>query len=338
MPQDTRAAFLRALETVEPRLRNRISEAIANMRNEASLRLLIEAIEARDIEAVMAAANLTEASFSGVREALREAFLAGMIYQIERAPVRMVRQLDLIIDPGHRRAESFWVGRAGELITEVLEDQRRMIREMIEVSLRENRGYRAIARDLVGEIVGNQRRGGLIGLHSNQARAVANFRAILADAEALRATFGGDPANWPYKLRNRAFDRSIAKAIREGRAMDAGRIDKMTRHYSDAQLRLRARTIARTEGNKMMNAGRAEATRQMIESGEVPADAVTTIWDATPDGRTRDSHRHLNGAKVRFGEPFSNGLRWPHDRGPARETVNCRCSARFRVDWLSLAR
>lgn len=50
-------------------------------------------------------------------------------------------------------------------------------------------------------------------------------------------------------------------------------------------------------------------------------------WVATLDGRTRHSHRNMDGEKIAVGEKFSNGLRFPGDPdGAPYEVYNCRCT------------
>ncbi|CAM4397655.1 phage minor head protein [Palleronia rufa] len=140
-------------------------------------------------------------------------------------------------------------------------------------------------------------------------------------------------------MRDKRFDKTVRKAIEEGKPLDAAMVDKITGRYSDRMLKYRGDVIARTEGNKAMNAGRHEATQQMVDDGKVPPDAVTKIWDATPGKFTRDSHLALNGTEVRWGQPFVSPvtgamLDHPHDENaPPSETVNCRCSERIRIDW-----
>jgi uncharacterized protein with gpF-like domain len=56
------------------------------------------------------------------------------------------------------------------------------------------------------------------------------------------------------------------------------------------------------------------------------ADVQKKEWLATKDGRTRDSHRHLDGEVQAMEQPFSNGLMHPGASGPAREVINCRCA------------
>lgn len=50
-------------------------------------------------------------------------------------------------------------------------------------------------------------------------------------------------------------------------------------------------------------------------------------WIATLDQRTRSSHRHLDGERVKIGAKFSNGCRYPGDpEGRPEEIYNCRCT------------
>ncbi len=50
-------------------------------------------------------------------------------------------------------------------------------------------------------------------------------------------------------------------------------------------------------------------------------------WNATLDGKTRESHRLVDKEWRELEEPFSNGLMYPGDpKGKAAEVINCRCS------------
>lgn len=56
------------------------------------------------------------------------------------------------------------------------------------------------------------------------------------------------------------------------------------------------------------------------------ASGLTTKMWVTGGTNPRISHAAQNGETVNLGDVFSNGLRWPGDRGgSAEETVNCRC-------------
>lgn len=94
--------------------------------------------------------------------------------------------------------------------------------------------------------------------------------------------------------------------------------------------------IARTEGHRVQTQAASDAQWKAKDKG---CDIVKQ-WDASLDGRTRASHRMVDGEIVELGddrekEPtFSNGLRFPSDpRGKASEVVNCRCALLQRARW-----
>lgn len=85
---------------------------------------------------------------------------------------------------------------------------------------------------------------------------------------------------------------------------------------------MEVRTIARTEGHRIQQASTRDAQRFAKSKGV----DVVKQWDATLDGKTRDSHRAVDGEIRELDEKFSNGLEYPGDpNGPAAEVINCRC-------------
>ena len=92
----------------------------------------------------------------------------------------------------------------------------------------------------------------------------------------------------------------------------------------------KAMRIARTEGHRVSQ----EATYNVqVEAKERGADIVKQ-WDSTLDGKTRDSHRAVDGEVREIEEKFSNGLMFPSDpNGTASEVVNCRCVLLQRAKW-----
>ena len=340
---DTRRAFLAELEKVSPRIREAFEQAIQDIRSVAQARAIDEAIKraletgdiARGVQEVTAALQLGPEFWAPLDRQLSEAFYAGGVWQLAQIPKPVStgsqgRALIVRFDGRHPRAETWARQRGGALITEITRDTETVIRETLTEAVEQGRPYRKVTQDLLGRTEANERKGGLIGLHSTQARAVRGARAQL---EALDASY------FQRARRDKRFDGLVRKAIASGEPLSAAEVDRIAGRYSDRLLRLRAETISRTEGNKAMNAGRAEGVVQMIERGEILPEHVTIIWDATPGPRTRDSHRALNGTAIMWGQFFVSPvtgalMRWPHDEdAPAAETVNCRCSARFRIDW-----
>lgn len=91
-----------------------------------------------------------------------------------------------------------------------------------------------------------------------------------------------------------------------------------------------AARITRTEGHRIQVQAGMDACYKAKDKG---ADVVKQ-WDATLDGKTRKSHRKVDGEIRELDEKFSNGLRYPGDSaGGAAEVVHCRCALLQRARW-----
>jgi len=200
--------------------------------------------------------------------------------------------------------------------------------------LEAGRNPRETALEITGRInkVTGRREGGILGLTSGQTDAVIRARAELQDLDANYFT---------RKRRDARFDGLVKKAIKSGKPLSRGDIDRITGRYKDRLLNYRGEVIARTETLASLNAGRVEGFAQLVDSGKVRADQVTKVWRSTGDGRTRDSHQAMNGQTVRLNAPFTTpeGFKMlhPHDNSlgaPASETIQCRCFMEFKVDYL----
>jgi hypothetical protein len=179
----------------------------------------------------------------------------------------------------------------------------------------------------VGRVVDGKRQGGLIGLNSQQAQWVQNMRAELADPARMANYF-------KRNTRDARFDKTVKKALDEGRAVSAVDIDRITTRYSDRLLQLRGQTIAVTETNAATSAGRMEAMQQLVEREGLRPEQVRKVWATAADERVRPSHMAMHGDSVGLNEAFGNGLQYPGDlSGPADEVIGCRCSFSTRVVW-----
>lgn len=88
---------------------------------------------------------------------------------------------------------------------------------------------------------------------------------------------------------------------------------------------------ARTMVTSAENGGRVDSYRRAEKMGI----KLKQEWVATLDGRTRHSHRQLDGEKVKVGDKFSNGCRFPADpQGAAHEVYNCRCTLVASLDGI----
>ena len=93
-----------------------------------------------------------------------------------------------------------------------------------------------------------------------------------------------------------------------------------------------AMRIARTEGHRIHSNSAHDAQLAAKDAG---ADIVKQ-WDSTMDGKTRTTHRLLDGQIREVEEPFEMGgmkAMYPSDFGRPEEDINCRCALLQRATW-----
>lgn len=93
-----------------------------------------------------------------------------------------------------------------------------------------------------------------------------------------------------------------------------------------------AKRIVVTEGHRIQNASAMDCAVKAKAKG---ADVVVQ-WDSTLDGKTRDTHRQLDGQIREIGEPFEvagKKAMYPGDFGDPAEDCNCRCALLQRARW-----
>lgn len=156
----------------------------------------------------------------------------------------------------------------------------------------------------------------------DQAAAV---RAILVDSKVSKGLYNrlGVEVSGLKKTITQEISRGIATGL------GYGDIARNIANATNAPFS-RTKTIARTEGHRIQQTSTADAQQTAKAKG---ADVVKQ-WDATLDGKTRDSHRRVDGEIRELDEKFSNGLMYPGDpSGGAAEVVNCRCASLTRARW-----
>lgn len=148
----------------------------------------------------------------------------------------------------------------------------------------------------------------------------AVIKAVTIDSKlktSLYETLGVDVT----KLKN-----TIASEITRGIA--SGMLyDDIIRNIADKTTipLKRARTIVRTEAGRVQEQATMD---EAIKAKKAGADVVKQ-WSAIRDGKTRDSHRKLDGQIRELDEPFEvdgHTAMHPHGFGRADEDINCRCT------------
>lgn len=291
---------------------------------------LTAAIEARDIERAIRLAGITRGDLFQFDATISSAYAAGGQTIVAAAPAFAV---SFGFDGRATRAEAWARGHVGGLVTEIIDDQVQMLRETIGNQIANGVNPRKAAIEIAGEVVGNARQGGYIGLSRPQAGYLRNAREELATLDAHYFT---------RKLRDRRFDSLVSKAIREGKPLSGVDINRIAARYSDKMLKHRADVIARTESITALRAGRREGMEQAIEAGAVKGDSVKRAWDATLDSRTRPDHQamhrvQVDGMSEAYTLPDGSRMMYPGDTSlgaAADQTIQCRCYEEMIVDWL----
>lgn len=316
--------------------------AVADLRTAADLQRVITAIEAGNVEAAVAALNLDRAAMNPVLDALRDAHTSSGQTAVSYLPLlRDASGAVLVVrfDARNPRAEAWLAEHSSGLVTRIVDDQRAAVRQALTGGMARGDNPRTTALDVVGRIdrTSGRRDGGILGLTAQQESFVASARQELASA---------DPAVLAHyltrKRRDKRFDRSVAKAIGEGRALPAATAGRALRQYKNRLLKLRGDTIGRTESLTALRAAKHEAYKQAVDKGAVAESAVRRTWRTAGDQLVRHTHAELNGDTVGLHQPFRSPtgalLMFPGDTSlgaGAEEVIGCRCDVGYRIDFLA---
>lgn len=222
----------------------------------------------------------------------------------------------LFFDPVRQAAVEALQENQLRLIVGLQEAQRGAIREALISGVIANRNPVSVARDIRASI----------GLTDQQERWAQNYRRQLESQ---------DIAALDRKLRDARFDGSVLRAFSEGQALAPEKIDRMVLRYRERHLAHRAKVIARTEGLAAIHQGH-DAMLEQIPPEALGPDEVFRVWNASQDGRERESHHDIHKQEKRQGVPFLSGngnlLRYPGDpRAPASDRIQCRCVLSVRL-------
>lgn len=306
-------ALRELLRTMEPRLRRRLLEIVGWLRERLTLGEIADLISTGRLVDTIA----DDVAKAGA--ALGDAVGAVYLAAAREIAKELSEGMDVMvaINQTNPRAVRALERTAFRLGQEMTADVRGVVTEVVRDGLEHGRNPRVMARAFRNSI----------GLTARQVRHVANYRRYLEtlDRQALER-----------ELRDARHDRTVERAIREGKPLTRAQVDKMVARYQKNYLAYRAETIARTEAIGALHAGQEEGWQQAIDAGALAAEDLEAEWRTRIDGRQRDSHRAMNGQKRKFGEAFLSGdgnlLRYPHDpNAPLSEVADCRCRRIVRV-------
>jgi uncharacterized protein with gpF-like domain len=311
--------------------------AVYQLREQAQIDVIATMLERGDVDGAIRAVGLDPISFRPFDKAFTDAFEAGGNATANIVPItRNAEGFRLVVQFAIRnpRAEAWLKDQSSSAVTEVLNDQRTMIREHLTAGMEKGVNPKTAALDLVGRVSAatGRREGGVIGLTSTQAEWVRNYSDELASDNPLDAL--------ARTLRDKRFDGAVRKAAKAGQPVPADLQAKMVASYKNRALRYRGEVISRTEAMSALHHSQEEAMQQAVDAGGVQQSVVAYTWRATKDGRTRDTHREMDGQVKPMGQlfvsPSGARLRYPGDaNAPASEIVNCRCWREPKIDFFA---
>jgi len=325
----------------EQRVLRAFQGVIRSIRDQASIKEITRLLVVGDIDSIVRLLQLDEATFEPFEESIRQTYRRGGLTgaeQIGQVPVS-AGTIQARFSLSLPSASQWLSDLSSNLITEVFDEQRRMVRERLLEGLSSGANPRESALDLVGRLnrVTGKREGGFIGMTSRQAQWVTSARGEL---ESLNSDY------FSRKLRDKRFDSSVRKAIKNETPLPRDQINRMIVAMQNRTVAYRGRNISRTETLNALRAGQFEAIRQAAQRSDIDLNEVTKGWDATGDGRTRLDHLMMEQTYLQEPIPFNeafiapdgSAMRYPGDSSlgaSASQVVNCRCRAYYRIDFIA---
>jgi hypothetical protein len=334
---DATRDLAKLIEKWAPELQAAFIDALAKIADSINLARLTAALQRGDVDAALREVNLDPLQFRDLDKTISDAYEDGgssLAARLRPYENTVGHRLTVLFDGRNLRAERWIRNHSSTLVKEITEDQKVAIRQHLEAGIVTGTNPRTVALSLVGKInpQTGKREGGVIGLTSSMEGWARAYE------EELKS---GDRAFLRRAMRDRRFDASVLKAIKDGKPLSPDQIAKMVSAYRARALKYRADTIARTEAITALNQSQMEATQQAIDRGAVLPKYITKRWRSAADARVRHTHSVLNNKRVPFTGLFTSPsgakLAYPGDpTAPPEERCNCRCELSINIDYIAM--
>lgn len=145
-----------------------------------------------------------------------------------------------------------------------------------------------------------------------------------------------------FELRNRKFDRSMRRHIRENTNPSSERIKKLVNEFEAKLIKQKADNFAQSLMLAALNRSNFISIKEATFRNNRNPLAITRVWESCGDDKVRESHRALDGQKVAgfedcFISPITGAkMLYPGDQShgaPDAEIRGCRCSIRYEIDF-----
>jgi hypothetical protein len=223
------------------------------------------------------------------------------------------RSVGVGFDPSYPAAVALVRCRPLRFALDLTETQRAAIVEILATALERGFGTREAAREVRGHIV----------LSRAQQRELSEYRTMLTTGDATALT---------VPLRDRRFDKSVAKAVAGEKPLSAAQVEKIAGRFADVMLSDRAEFLAAAAFQAATSEAAHTELRNSVLSLGVAVDRVRRVWM----GSLCDVHKSMDGQEVGLNEKFTGpkGLKllYPGDPMAPEESVRrCRCVAGHRI-------
>lgn len=328
--------FDKLLAQFEPKVAAAFREAIETTKSSIVLKAIADRLERGDIASTVAALQFEPEAFAALELSLREEFNAGGINMAQSLPFLISPDgMRVLFQFGVRNSEAERLIReqSATLVSNITDDQREALRMGFEAGLSKGQNPTKTALDVVGTLnrITGRREGGYIGLTSRQVEFIARAKENLLSGDPVAMSKYVD-----LKTRDKRFDRTVARAIREGKPVDAEIARKIVMRLSDKNLLLRGEMIRLEETRTALFSVRDNAIRQQIEAGKITAQDVTKKWKHSGSEHPRMQHVQMATQNavpldIPFVAPDGTMLMYPHDpKAPARHKIGCKCRVGIR--------
>ena len=327
-----------ALEWEAP-IRQAWLDAINRIRSNIVLKRIVEKLERGDVAGVVRDLGIEEGVFARFENALMQAYNSGGLATVDSMPaLRDPSGNRIVFSWGVRNlpAEQAMRDHAARRVAGIVTEARDGIAAVLTENLARGQSPYDAGRLIAGRVnrVNGQREGGLVGLSRPQMETVARIE---------RAMREGDTAYMRQYLtfanRDKRLDRTVLKAIREGRGLAPEEVERVTRLYANKALKWRGDQLAIHETHMALARSKMDAFQQQIDDGKLDAQDVTKKWRRTVSSEPRMEHLAMaSQPAIPFNAKFvlPDGIQCdgPHDPAlPARHVIGCRCSVDYQIDF-----
>ncbi len=340
-PPNQHRLFTELLARLTPELQAAFIAAVEDLHAGIDWPALLDALTREDIEGAIVALNIEPAAFQAYAAVKTSALMEAGAMTVATITIPGGGMVGVRFDMSNPGAERLIRSMVGDRITGgLVPEQVQVVRDTVLAGFEKGRHPNRIATDIAGRVINGQRAGGVLGLDAPRAsrlRAVTDGMRTAEGVQDLVEVRNGVPTV-RYRV-NRQTEARILRAYHRGEALSPADQAISARQYSNALLKARAETIARTETAQSVMGARHEAWTQVLTAKNLPPEAVIKEWRHGGHVKEpRPHHRAMSGQRVRgLDAPFefSNGarLRFAHDPdGPASEIILCSCDTTFFLD------